>query len=194
MPEEFGHFSGDPRTRWISSPSVPDRTMELLEEFHYVDPDGKTWAAPAGSVVDGASIPEALWRLVGSPYTGDYRNASIVHDVACEHADTKAKRRKADRMYYFACLCGGCTKRQAIVQYLGVRIGAWFPLVDRWQPLTRRATTKTAVFQQDAAAASMIGTFYEISADIEPEIDSLSIDDVEAIADRHLRAKAAVRR
>ena len=41
MPEPFGHFSGDPRTRWISSSSAPDRTMELLEEFHYVDPDGK---------------------------------------------------------------------------------------------------------------------------------------------------------
>jgi hypothetical protein len=167
--------------------------MELIEEFHYVDPDGKLWPAPAGSVVDGASIPEALWTLVGSPYTGDYRNASIVHDVACEGA-TKAKRRQADRMYYHACLCGGCTKRQATVQYLGVRIGAWFPLGDRWQPLTRRATSKTAVFQQDAAAASMIGTFYEISADIEPDIDSLSIDELEAIADRHLRAKAAVKR
>jgi hypothetical protein len=193
MPNEYGKFSGDPSTRWIEATNGPDRTMRLLEDFSYTDPSGKTWLAPKDSVVDGASIPEALWTMVGSPYTGDYRRASIVHDVACKGA-SKAQRRKADRMYYYACLCGGCTKRQAIVQYLGVRIGAWLPQVDRWKPLTRRATTKTAVFQQDAAAASMIGTFYEISADVEPTIDTISIEKVEAIADRHLKRKAAAPR
>src|SRR4051794_8736903 len=191
MANEFGRFSGDPRTRWIASANAPDRTMELLEDFSYSDPKGREWLAPADSIVDGASIPEALWTLVGSPYTGDYRNASILHDVATAAADTPAKRKAADRMYYYACRCGGCTKRQAVVQYLGVRIGAWFPSVDRWQPLTRRASTKSGVFLQDAAAASLIGTFYEISADIEPDLDSLSIEEVEAIADRHLRRKAA---
>jgi hypothetical protein len=164
--------------------------MQVLEDFSYDDPKGRVWLAPKGSTVNGASIPEALWTLVGSPYTGDYRNASIVHDIACEEADTKAKRKAADRMYYFACRCGGCSKRQAIVQYLGVRIGAWFPLVARWQPLATKASTKTEVFLQDTAAASLIGTFYEIAADVEPTLDRITIEEVEAIAEKHLNRKA----
>jgi hypothetical protein len=190
MADDFGRFSGDPLTRWIATPKAPDRDMELLEDFSYTDPDQRLWLAPQGRTVNGASIPEALWTLVGSPYTGDYRNASIVHDIACEDANTKAKRKAADRMYYFACRCGGCSKRQAIVQYIGVRIGAWFPFVRRWQPLRVRAATKSAVLIQDAAAASLIGTFYEIAADIEPTMETISIEEVEAIAEKHLAAKA----
>ena len=190
MADEFGEFSGDPLTRWLATKNTPDRDMELLDTFSYKDPEGRVWVAPKGRTVNGASIPEPLWALVGSPYTGDYRNASIVHDIACEEADTKPKRKAADRMYYFACRRGGCSKRQAIVQYLGVRIGAWFPLVKRWQPLTRKATTKAEAFVQDAAAASLIGTFYEIAADVEPTIDTISIEEIEAIAEKHLSRKA----
>ena len=63
--------------------------------------------------MDGASIPRALWTLVGSPYRGDYRRASIVHDQACDdaHGD-KDKRRAADRMFYHACREGGCNINQ----------------------------------------------------------------------------------
>ena len=47
--------------------------MGLLKKFSFKDPDAQEWAAPAGAVIDGASIPRALWTIVGSPYTGDYR-------------------------------------------------------------------------------------------------------------------------
>ncbi|HSN22698.1 MAG TPA: hypothetical protein VLS45_00790, partial [Methylomicrobium sp.] len=33
--------------------------------------------------------------------------------------------KKADRMFYYACLSGGCPIPQARVLYLGVRIGSW---------------------------------------------------------------------
>jgi hypothetical protein len=69
MADDFGHFAGDPLTRWVASRSAPDRVMVLLEDFRYVDPDGKPWTAPKGRSIDGASIPEALWAVVGSPYT-----------------------------------------------------------------------------------------------------------------------------
>lgn len=97
--------------------------MRLLNDFWYIDPAGKTWMAQEGSVVNGASIPEALWSSVGSPYTGNYRRASIVHDVAC--ADVNVDREKADEMFYLACLCGGCSVLQAKILYAGVRLGAW---------------------------------------------------------------------
>ncbi len=56
--------------------------MTLLSELRYIDPDGVVWIAPAGSVVDGASIPRVLWSFMGGPFDGKYRNASVLHDVA----------------------------------------------------------------------------------------------------------------
>src|SRR4249920_824867 len=120
-----GAFSGEPEAVWLTQDGTEDRNMRLLKEFSFTDPDARKWAAPVGTVVDGASIPRALWTIVGSPYTGDYRRASVVHDVACDNAGgDKKKRRAADRMFFHACRAGGCSIRESTILYLGVRIGA----------------------------------------------------------------------
>ena len=121
----YGHFSDNPQTEWVTDPEEPDRNMKLLRDFSYTDPKGKVWLAPTGSVINGASIPRPLWSTVGSPYTDDYRNASIVHDVAVSMNLTPSERREADKMFYYACLAGGCSIPDARVLYLGVRIGSW---------------------------------------------------------------------
>jgi len=119
-------FSGEPSTIWKTEPG-PDRKMALLEDFWFRDSGGRQWPAIKNSIVDGASIPQPLWTLVGSPYTGDYRRASIVHDIACDEAGhDHAARKAADRMFFEACRAGGCSKREAIILYVGVRIGAWW--------------------------------------------------------------------
>jgi len=123
--ENYGLFSENPQTEWITNAAEPDRDMRLLRDFSYTDPEGKIWNAPAGSEINGASIPRPLWSTVGSPYTDDYRNASIVHDVAVDKNITPQQRKEADKMFYYACLAGGCSKPQARVLYLGVRIGSW---------------------------------------------------------------------
>jgi Protein of unknown function (DUF1353) len=108
--------------------------MQVLEGFWFKDPTHKTWLTPAGWKIDGASIPRALWTLVGSPYTGDYRRASIVHDKACDDAGGNAGARSAaDRMFYHACREGGCSIFEATLLYIGVRIGALTPLVAAWR-------------------------------------------------------------
>jgi hypothetical protein len=132
---KHGEFSGEPETRWLTEPDAPDRRMYLLKQFTFTDPKGNEWQVDSGyDKMDGASIPRALWTLVGSPYTGDYRRASIVHDKACDdaHGD-KGKRRAADRMFYHACRVGGCSIRQATILYVGVRIGAALPDVPSWR-------------------------------------------------------------
>ena len=106
-------FSGEPDARWLTE-SEADRNMCLLADFWFRDRSGKKWCVPEGYEVDGASIPQALWTLVGSPYTGDYRRASIVHDKACDDAQGDATARlKADRMFYEACREGGCSVAEA---------------------------------------------------------------------------------
>jgi hypothetical protein len=117
-----GTFSGNPKTEWLSDKGG-DRDMRMLEAFWYIDPAGRRWEAPAGTVVNGASIPRTLWSTVGSPYTGDYRRAALVHDAAV--GSPGVLRADADTMFYFACLAGGCSLVQAKMLYAGVRIGAW---------------------------------------------------------------------
>src|SRR5437867_734231 len=117
-----GSFSGNPKTEWLVDSDGADRDMKVIEDFWYIDPDGRTWSAKAGSIINGASIPRPLWSLVGSPYTDDYRRASIVHDVACN--DPAVDRKDADVMFFHACRAGGCSPLQARWLYAGVRIGA----------------------------------------------------------------------
>ena len=117
-----GSFSGNPKTEWLSDKGG-DRDMRMLEAFWYLDPNGRRWDAPVGTVVNGASIPRTLWSTVGSPYTGDYRRAAVVHDAAV--GQQGVLRADADTMFYYACLAGGCSLVQAKMLYAGVRIGAW---------------------------------------------------------------------
>ncbi|MGQ8704373.1 DUF1353 domain-containing protein [Serratia sp. TSA_198.1] len=119
-----GFFSGKIITHWLTDQN-PNRNMQLVDSYSYTDPNNNNWDAPMDSIINGASIPQALWTVVGSPYTGNYRNASVIHDVACDQAKTKEDRKKADNMFYYACLAGGCPPNQARVFYVAVRIGAW---------------------------------------------------------------------
>ena len=75
-------YIGRVAVEWIESEG-PDREMRLLEDFSFRDQDGTEWTVPAGSKVDGASIPRTFWAIVGPPFVGDYRRASVIHDHYC---------------------------------------------------------------------------------------------------------------
>ncbi|RZK99996.1 MAG: DUF1353 domain-containing protein [Hymenobacter sp.] len=115
-----GEFSATPKIEFIDTPGKPNRNVRILEDFTFTQANnGTVWDAPLGSLVDGASIPRVLWTLVGSPFTGDYVYASIVHDVAC---DTRTRRwRDTHYMFYLACLAGGTRPGRAKLMYLAVR-------------------------------------------------------------------------
>ncbi len=98
---KWGYYTGNPVTRWN-----PDGlTMTLLSELRYTDPHGLVWVAPAGSTVNGASIPRSLWSFMGGPFEGKYRDASVLHDVAYEQH--KRPWQDCDRMFYNAMRCSG---------------------------------------------------------------------------------------
>jgi hypothetical protein len=64
-----GTFSANPKTEWLDEPG-DDRHMRLLNDFWYEDPDGRRWPAPAGSVIDGASILAPSQCRQGSAVSG----------------------------------------------------------------------------------------------------------------------------
>ena len=109
--ETWGYYSGPIDTRWDSD----GRTMTLLNELRYTDPQGVVWIAPAGSKVDGASIPRAFWSLIGGPFEGKYRNASVLHDVAYDEKSRPPQ--EADRMFYNAMRCSGVGRTEAKTMY-----------------------------------------------------------------------------
>jgi hypothetical protein len=111
QPHKWGYYSGYPETRWDSD----GRTMTLLNELRYTDPQGVVWIAPAGSKVDGASIPRSLWSFMGGPFEGRYRNASVLHDVAYEQK--KKPPADCDRMFYNAMRCSGVSALEAKTMY-----------------------------------------------------------------------------
>jgi hypothetical protein len=97
------------------------RLMKLVEPFGYHDPNGVFWDAPAGATIDGASIPEALQALIGGPFNGRYRNASVIHDWYC---DVRTRPwRAVHRVFYDAMLTSGVSKARAKLMYGGVYFG-----------------------------------------------------------------------
>ncbi len=131
---KFGRYIG----RVVAAWNPDNRTMTLEEDFGYVDPNGVEWISPKGSKVDGASIPRFAWAIVGGPFEGHYRNASVIHDVACE-----AKSRpwqQVHRAFYTGMLASGVDPLKAKVMYGAVYHGG-----PRWnRTLDFRAPYKTA--------------------------------------------------
>ena len=98
---------------------LPDgRNMQLMQPFEYVDKDGIRWPVPAGTRVDGASIPSVFWSIIGAPYTGKYREASVVHDYYCE---ARTRHWKAvHKVFLDGMLAKGVDSYQAKLMYLAV--------------------------------------------------------------------------
>jgi hypothetical protein len=110
----FGHFEGRVTATWHDD----GRDMTLTAPFAYIDRAGVRWDAPVGSVVNGASIPRAFWSLIGGPFSGEFRNASVVHDVAC--VDRTRPWKQVHQMFYEACRCGGVGAVKAKTMYYAV--------------------------------------------------------------------------
>ncbi len=106
--------------------------MSVLERFSYTDIDGNSLEAKPGFQTDGASIPRALWTLIGSPFTGKYVKAAVVHDVGC--ISHKYTWQITHRMFYEAMIDSGVEEDYAKVLYFGVRLGG-----PRWTLQTAEA-------------------------------------------------------
>lgn len=114
---QWGRFEGDPIARW----SPDGRRMILFEPFTFIDIRLKRWTAARGAILDGASIPSAFWPLVGTPFVGAYRYASVIHDYYC---DTRAETwEETHTMFYYACRAGGVGKAHGKALYYAVY---WF--------------------------------------------------------------------
>ena len=103
------------QSEWGSYPNRPlalvdmippdGRRFSLIHEFNYIDPAKHVWESPAGLIVDGASIPRPFWSVIGGPFEGLFREASIVHDAGC--CAQMQPWSDVHHMFYNAMRCSG---------------------------------------------------------------------------------------
>ncbi len=109
--EESRHYSSEPYRR------------QLTHDFVF-EIDGYKYTILKGFWWDGASIPRFLWRAVGSPFTGKYYLACLVHDLF--YATHYFERGKTDEVLYEMnkYLKVGWCQNNSI--YQGVNWGGYF--------------------------------------------------------------------
>jgi len=134
-------FSGRVAAAWDDD----GRNMTLLEDFAYVDANGIKWSAPEGSVVNGASIPRPFWSLIGGPFEGKYRNASVVHDVYC--VTRSCSWQDTHRMFYQACRTAGVGLVKSKTMYYAI-----YHFGPRWSSGFNLAARQQSLAEPDAAA------------------------------------------
>ena len=109
----YGRFEGELKVKLLENGAI-----QLLEPYAYVDPYGKKWVAPKGTVSDGASIPQWAWSFVGGPLDGNYRDAAVIHDVGC--VDKNQRWDVVHRIFYYAMLAKRTQEWKAKVMYAAV--------------------------------------------------------------------------
>lgn len=122
----------------LDKPEKNHRKFEVIKDEWYRDPNGERWNLPAGTEVNGLSLPQwrknqSLWKnilfTVGrmpiflfnwTPWTSNARTASLFHDHECD-----IRERPADavhKMFYDAMIEKKTPKWQAQLFYNSVKL------------------------------------------------------------------------
>lgn len=165
-PAAEGEFIGRVVVEWLIDEDA-DRTMRLVEDFAFRDSDGKVWRVPAGAEIDGASIPVSLYSIIGPPFVGDYRRASVVHDHFCRERIESWKA--VHRMFYEGVLAGGVPRLLAKTMYMAVR--GFGP---RWEArVTRDGTSRVVPIPRPPPDASVLADLEAWIAENDPALGEI---------------------
>ena len=186
----MGKFDGEVVSKWLVQ-GGSDRDMELIEPFAFISEDGTPWKVPAGAVINGASIPRLFWTFA-SPFVGDYRRASVIHDYFCE---TKARDWKSThRIFYHGCIADGVPVLKAKAMYAAV-----YAAGPRWD----LAPSDLVLFSQAGRIEVSEGSKIDIISHIDNSKyermvgwineENPSLEEIENMADQHSRQVARAR-
>jgi hypothetical protein len=136
--------------------------MELVDKFGFRDKAGIDWMVPGGTQVDGASIPQALWSIVGSPFTGKYRDASVIHDFYCDVR--KRPWQDVHRLFYEAMIVSKVSEARAKLMYAAVYFAG-----PRW--------SATVVHNNNLQQFSILNTPFVLEVRSVVDADGLTAED-----------------
>jgi hypothetical protein len=194
VPHYFGEL--------VLKPLDDARLMQVQQPFGYQDEAGQSWAVPAKALCDGASIPRVFWSIIGGPWDGRYRNASVVHDWFC--AVRIMPWQATHRMFYEAMLTSGTDATLAKTMFLAVRYcgPSWDKLtLENSRILTHGGTQRldppnvqnsTSGFASDSetrdARTQLIGNFEKLAGEVKSR--NLSASEIEQLVDQHGRQES----
>ncbi len=101
-----------------------DDKWQLTKVLIYETLSGNLIIVPQGFISDGASIPRFFWRLIGSPWSGKYGRAAVVHDFMC--FSKEFTRKQADIVFYESMKELGVPYWKRKIMYFAVRFGGKF--------------------------------------------------------------------
>ena len=113
-------FEGDFDFRWVPDMNGLHTEMKLLTDVAFIDASGTSWPVPAGEQTDGASIPWFIWSAAGSPFTGRYRRAAVIHDYYCKLGTYPAEA--VHIVFLEGMIADGTPFREAESKYSAVRL------------------------------------------------------------------------
>jgi hypothetical protein len=120
-------MSTEPKSILIE-PAGADR-VRVVEGIRYdvaLFPGCLHWLEiPKGYEFDGASIPRALWSLIGSPFQPEYLKAACFHDWVCEHAIRYTHRTAGDEVFLQLLTDAGVPYWRRAIMFAGVRLYSW---------------------------------------------------------------------
>ena len=141
--QSVGRFDGEVVAKFMRD----GRNMQVEQTFAYIDPAGRRWEVPAGTITDGASVPQGFW-VCCPPFSGKYRSAAVVHDYYCQ---TKSRSWKETHLtFYNAMRASGVTESQAKAMY-----GAVYSFGPRWGTGLRGVKTGAPVAEQQKVFADL---------------------------------------
>lgn len=165
-PRDYGYFEDFVRARWLKD----GRYMALLEPLVFHQTQGnRVWTAPARTRTDGASIPQVFWSVIGGPFEGKYRDASVNHDYEC--CVQQNPWRGVHQMFYDGMLANGEAPWRAKLMYFAV-----YFFGPRWPKSEKRP--KGGFKEGDVARA----------ADLFQTRRDFALEDIEALTPTALRS------
>lgn len=176
--QPFGSYEGTPAQVEFDDNG---RSGRLLRAIAYHRQDGVDWPVPVGAWLDGASIPRPLWSVIGGPFEGKYRNASIVHDHYCI---TRSRTwRETHRMFHDAMRCSGVSAIRASVMFYAVYRGG-----PRWPDVGLEAVAESI-----ASTPLIDANAEEFWRDCEAIAEhGLNPEEIEALADAREQQASAL--
>ena len=171
-----GTFLGKVVLEWDDDDGFNRHKIKLLSDFGFQDPAGKKWIAQKGAELDGSSFTPLFEQMVGLPFVGEHRRASVLHDYYSRQLTESW--RDVRRMYYAALLAEGLSESEAKTTY-AVLYGAGM----RWEQ-----KGSTCYVNCHGGASALFWKPDVVESELEPALDILSdgnpsLDEIEKALD-----------
>jgi hypothetical protein len=100
---------------------LDENSVVVSRTFGFIDSHKVNWAAPQGSMTDGASIPGIAKLVIGGSFQEPYLRAAVLHDIYCK-SRVRSWQNTA-KMFYEAMITAGTNIIKAQAMYWAVYLG-----------------------------------------------------------------------